>query len=52
MTAIKAGYAAASMAREAVAETSESVQDLVVEARAKRGPVNRAPLPWVVTPEI
>ncbi len=38
-TAIKAGYAAASMAREVVAEASESVQDLVAEARAERGPV-------------
>jgi hypothetical protein len=37
-TAIKAGYAAASMAREAVAEASESVQDIVAEARAERGP--------------
>ena len=37
-TAIKAGYAAASMAREAVAEASESVQDMVAEARAERGP--------------
>lgn len=36
-TAIKAGYAAASMAREAVAEASESVQDIVAEARAERG---------------
>jgi hypothetical protein len=37
-TAIKAGYAAASMAREVVAEASESVQDIVAEARAERGP--------------
>ena len=37
-TAIKAGYAAASMAREAVAEASEGVQDIVAEARAERGP--------------
>ncbi len=38
-TAIKAGYAAVSMAREMVSETSESVQDIVAEARAERGPV-------------
>jgi hypothetical protein len=39
-TAIKAGYAAASMAREAFAEASEGVQDIVAEARAERGPGN------------
>jgi hypothetical protein len=36
-TAIKAGYAAATMAREMVSEASESVQDLVAEARAETG---------------
>ena len=39
-TAIKAGYAAASMAREAVAEASESVQDIAAEARVERGSGN------------
>jgi Protein of unknown function (DUF5132) len=34
-TAIKAGYAAATMAREMMAEASESVQDMVAEARAE-----------------
>jgi hypothetical protein len=38
-TAIKAGYAAASMAREVVAEASESVQDIVAEARAEHDPI-------------
>lgn len=38
-TAIKAGYAAASMARELVAEELESVQDIVAEARAEHDPV-------------
>jgi hypothetical protein len=38
-TAIKAGYSAASTAREMAAEASESVQDLVAEARAERGPI-------------
>jgi Protein of unknown function (DUF5132) len=37
-TAIKAGYAAATMAREMVSEASESVQDMVAEARAEGGP--------------
>ena len=37
-TVIKAGYAATSMAREMVSEASESVQDIVAEARAERGP--------------
>jgi hypothetical protein len=37
-TAIKAGYAAATMAREMVSEASESVQDMVAEARAESGP--------------
>jgi len=37
-TAIKAGYAAATMAREMVSEASESVQDIVAEARAESGP--------------
>ena len=36
-TAIKAGYAAATMAREMLSEASESVQDLVAEARAESG---------------
>jgi hypothetical protein len=38
-TAIKAGYAAATMAREMFSEASESVQDIVAEARAENGPV-------------
>ncbi len=37
-TAIKAGYSAATMAREMVSEASESVQDMVAEARAENGP--------------
>lgn len=37
-TAIKAGYAAATMAREMVSEASESVSDMVAEARAESGP--------------
>jgi Protein of unknown function (DUF5132) len=37
-TAIKTGYAAATMAREMVSEASESVQDMVAEARAESGP--------------
>jgi hypothetical protein len=37
-TAIKAGYAAVTMAREMVSEASESVQDIVAEARAESGP--------------
>jgi hypothetical protein len=37
-TAIKAGYAATTMAREMVSEASESVQDMVAEARAENGP--------------
>ncbi|MBV8357332.1 MAG: DUF5132 domain-containing protein [Deltaproteobacteria bacterium] len=36
-TAIKAGYAAATMTREIVSEASESVQDMVAEVRAERG---------------
>jgi hypothetical protein len=38
-TAFKAGYAAVSMAREMVSEASESVQDIVAEARTERGQV-------------
>ena len=37
-TAIKAGYAAVTMAREMVSEASESVQDIVAEARAESEP--------------
>jgi Protein of unknown function (DUF5132) len=37
-TAIKASYAAATMAREMVSEATESVQDMVAEARAEGGP--------------
>jgi hypothetical protein len=37
-TAIKASYAAATMAREMVSEASESVQDMLAEARAESGP--------------
>ncbi len=37
-TAIKAGYAAATMTREIVSEASESVQDMLAEARAENGP--------------
>ena len=37
-TAIKAGYAAATMAREIISEASESVSDMVAEARAENGP--------------
>jgi hypothetical protein len=37
-TAIKAGYAATTMAREMVSEASESVQDIVAEARSESGP--------------
>jgi hypothetical protein len=37
-TAIKAGYAAATMAREMVSEASETVSDMVAEARAESGP--------------
>jgi len=37
-TAIKAGYAAASAAREMVSEASESVQDIVAEAQSESGP--------------
>jgi len=36
-SAIKAGYAAASMTREMVAEASESVEDIFAEARAESG---------------
>ena len=36
-TAIKAGFAAATMAREIVSEASESVEDMVAEARAESG---------------
>jgi hypothetical protein len=36
-TAIKAGYAAATMAREMVSEASESVSDMVAEARTESG---------------
>jgi hypothetical protein len=36
-TAIKAGYSAATMAREMVSEAAESVQDMVAEARAESG---------------
>jgi hypothetical protein len=38
-TAIKAGYAAASTAREMLSEATEGVQDIVAEARSERGPV-------------
>lgn len=34
-TAIKAGYGAATMAREMISEASESVSDIVAEARAE-----------------
>lgn len=34
-TAIKAGYGAATMAREMISEASESVSDVVAEARAE-----------------
>jgi len=37
-TAIKAGYVAARTAREMVSEASESVSDMVAEARAESGP--------------
>jgi hypothetical protein len=37
-TAIKASYAAVTMAREMVSEASESVQDMVAEARTESGP--------------
>ena len=37
-TAIKAGYAAATMAREMASEASESIQDMVAEVRAENGP--------------
>jgi hypothetical protein len=37
-TAIKASYAAATMAREMVSEASESVEDILAEARAENGP--------------
>jgi hypothetical protein len=37
-TAIKAGYSAANMAREMVSEASETVSDMVAEARAESGP--------------
>ncbi len=37
-TAIKAGYAAATMAREMVSEASEGVADMVAEARSESGP--------------
>ena len=37
-TAIKAGYAAATMAREMVSEASETMSDMVAEARAESGP--------------
>ncbi|MBV8773847.1 MAG: DUF5132 domain-containing protein [Deltaproteobacteria bacterium] len=36
-TAIKAGYAAAVMAREMVSEASETMSDVVAEARAESG---------------
>ena len=36
-TVIKAGYGAATMAREMVSEASESVQDMLAEARAESG---------------
>jgi hypothetical protein len=36
-TAIKAGYSAATMAREMVSEAAESVQDMVAEARSETG---------------
>ncbi|MBV8142486.1 MAG: DUF5132 domain-containing protein [Verrucomicrobia bacterium] len=34
-TAVKAGYGAATMAREMISEASESVSDIVAEARAE-----------------
>jgi hypothetical protein len=37
-TAIKAGYAAATMTREMVSEAAESVQDMVAEVRSENGP--------------
>jgi Protein of unknown function (DUF5132) len=37
-TAIKAGYTAASAAREMMSEATEGVQDIVAEARSERGP--------------
>lgn len=37
-TTIKAGYAAATIAREMVSEASESLQDIVAETRAESGP--------------
>jgi Protein of unknown function (DUF5132) len=37
-TALKAGYTAATIAREMVSEASESVQDMVAEVRAESGP--------------
>jgi hypothetical protein len=36
-TALKAGYTAASMAREMASEASESMQDIMAEARMERG---------------
>ncbi len=38
-TAIKAGYTAATMARKMASEASESVQDMLAEARAESGPM-------------
>jgi hypothetical protein len=37
-TAVKAGYAAATTAREMVAEATEEVEDMVAEARAEHEP--------------
>jgi Protein of unknown function (DUF5132) len=39
-TAIKAGYAAATIAREMVSEASESLSDMVAEAREETGQPN------------
>jgi len=39
-TTIKAGYAAVTMAREMISEASESVQDMVAEARAESGSIH------------
>jgi hypothetical protein len=36
-TVIKAGYAAATMAREVASQASESIEDMVAEARAESG---------------
>jgi hypothetical protein len=38
-TAIKAGYSAATMVREMASEASETISDVVAEARAESGPI-------------